>query len=1167
MFDAKKRLFLLSQVVVWALVTAFAFGQAAPPKRMSDTELTELLQARLKQTDEQSDLDDATKSKVKELYQQALTEMHAAKKWAEKTAQNERSALDAPREFDQTKAELAALPAQATSNIPIEATVPQIEQMISKREAELEKLQKALTDDEADLKGSTGRRAKISGQITAAKDQLTKINEQLQQLQVSPPADENPAVIFARRMVLIAQQRVEEQQISCCEKELVAYEARADLLPLRRDLDARKTALADQEIKQYQAIVNSRRRQETEQQVERASWEANKAHPAVRQLAEDNAELARMRKPLADQILDVTRQREKVNLERNKLKEQFTRVKEKVEATGKTNTTYMIGLKLRELRDLLPKLYDYQRNADLRQQTMRDTQLELLQWQDVRATLADLDLQTQNVVQGLSAMQQIGDQAELEKEVRQALQTKQNYLDALITDKRTYFEKVVDLDTAEKELCAQIEECARYIDERVLWIASSGALSSADIRNTAEAAWWLAGPEAWYDLGKTLLTDAQKYPALLILASIIFLSLIYCRSRFRARHVEIGEKAARGSCCLFVPTLEAFVLTVLIAALWPGFMWYVGFRLTNAADASELCTAWGHGLTETARVFLALNLLFHLCGPRGLAESHFGWPVSALKLIRHNVRWICMPVLLPLMGIAVAMAWQYNNHWDASLGRICFTIAMFGFAWALHRVLRPTSVVFQAMIASRRDGWAEKFRYVWYPLCVLTPTALGILAAVGYHYTSRQLVIRLILSVYVLVGGIVCRALLFRWTLVNQRKLAIEQARQRRAAAQSENAGEEATPLADLPTVAASERDLAVINTQTRRFIEYSLGVACALVIWCAWVDVLPALGSLNVQVGSTIVTVNEEVNSINGEKKLEAREQLRKVTLADICLAVIILATTVTAAKNIPGLLEMAVLQHLPFDAGARYAVATVCRYLITIVGLMFCFGILGVGWSKVQWLAAAVSLGLGFGLQEIFANFVSGLIILFERPVRVGDVVTIGDISGVVSRIRIRATTITDWDRKELIIPNKEFITGRVLNWTLTDQVNRVVIKVGVAYGSDTKQAADILLNVARNHPNVMKDPAPQVALESFGDSALQFVLRCFLPNLESRGLAIHELHMAIDQAFRKASIEMPFPQQDVHVRSVDLPSSLPEQPVGAGVNRPWPPTLRPDSTEKAA
>ena len=195
-----------------------------------------------------------------------------------------------------------------------------------------------------------------------------------------------------------------------------------------------------------------------------------------------------------------------------------------------------------------------------------------------------------------------------------------------------------------------------------------------------------------------------------------------------------------------------------MAAAWPGLMWYLGWRLTAAADASELCKAVGAGLTETARVFLALELLRHICCHRGLGESHFGWPAAALKLLRQNIRWFSLPVL-PLMCVAVAMAWQENDRWDASLGRICFIAALLCFSLALHRVLRPASVVFQAMIAARRGGWLDRFRYVWYPLCTLTPAVLAILAAAGYHYTARQLVIRLILTAYVLVGGVVCRAL------------------------------------------------------------------------------------------------------------------------------------------------------------------------------------------------------------------------------------------------------------------------------------------------------------------------------------------------------------------------------------------------------------------------
>ncbi len=141
-------------------------------------------------------------------------------------------------------------------------------------------------------------------------------------------------------------------------------------------------------------------------------------------------------------------------------------------------------------------------------------------------------------------------------------------------------------------------------------------------------------------------------------------------------------------------------------------------------------------------------------------------------------------------------------------------------------------------------------------------------------------------------------------------------------------------------------------------------------------------------------------------------------------------------------------------YAPGASYAITTILNYIIIAVGAMTVFGSLGVSWDKLQWLAAALSVGLGFGLQEIFGNFVSGLIILFERPVRIGDTVTIGSFSGTVSKIRIRATTITDFDRKEVIIPNKAFVTERLINWSLTDTTTRLVIRLGVAYGSDLEK-----------------------------------------------------------------------------------------------------------------
>jgi potassium efflux system protein len=184
------------------------------------------------------------------------------------------------------------------------------------------------------------------------------------------------------------------------------------------------------------------------------------------------------------------------------------------------------------------------------------------------------------------------------------------------------------------------------------------------------------------------------------------------------------------------------------------------------------------------------------------------------------------------------------------------------------------------------------------------------------------------------------------------------------------------------------------------------------------------------------------------------------------------------------------------------------------------------------------------------MFANFVAGIIILFERPIRVGDIVTLDGVAGTVTKIRMRATTITNFDRQDYIVPNKDFITGRVLNWTLSDYVSRIVIPVGVAYGSDTEKTVATLMRMADEHEQIIDDPKPQVTFEEFGDSSLLFKLRVFIAmeHMPHRLQIIHQLHMAIDAAFREVGIEIAFPQRDLHIRT-----SMPlAEPKGAAADQ---------------
>ncbi len=306
---------------------------------------------------------------------------------------------------------------------------------------------------------------------------------------------------------------------------------------------------------------------------------------------------------------------------------------------------------------------------------------------------------------------------------------------------------------------------------------------------------------------------------------------------------------------------------------------------------------------------------------------------------------------------------------------------------------------------------------------------------------------------------------------------------------------------------------------------------------WFIWADVLPALHVLDrVELWQNIEAFAETVTATNGTKSIVMTDQAVPTTLTDLLKAMLICVGTIMIGRRLPGFLELTVLDRLPFDRGGRQAIAILVRYAATLAGLLLACHIIRVSWSSVQWLAAAMTVGLGFGLQEIFANLVSGIIILFERPIRMGDLVTVGDLTGNVTKMQMRATTITDFDRRELIVPNKKFITDNVINWTLSDPISRVVLPVGVAYGSNIKQVESILMRIARDCSYVMEEPGPTTLFKGFADSTLDVQLRVFIPTRDCYADVVNEINRAIAKEFETAGIEIAFPQRDLHIKSVE-------------------------------
>jgi len=238
----------------------------------------------------------------------------------------------------------------------------------------------------------------------------------------------------------------------------------------------------------------------------------------------------------------------------------------------------------------------------------------------------------------------------------------------------------------------------------------------------------------------------------------------------------------------------------------------------------------------------------------------------------------------------------------------------------------------------------------------------------------------------------------------------------------------------------------------------------------------------------------------------------------------------------------------------GVRLSINRLVHYGLTLIGFLIALGILGVNLQNITILAGSLGIGIGFGLQNTVNNFVSGLILLFERPVKVGDTIQLGQQWGTIERIGLRATIVETFDLSEVIVPNSDLISAQVTNWTLRNRVSRVIVPVGIAYGSDVPLAMKLLSEAAGGNPLVMKDPAPQVLFLAFGASSLDFELRVWVLNVDDRLTVKSELHQEIDRRFREAQVEIAFPQQDLHLRTVDenareaLASLLPTPTAGA-------------------
>ncbi len=258
------------------------------------------------------------------------------------------------------------------------------------------------------------------------------------------------------------------------------------------------------------------------------------------------------------------------------------------------------------------------------------------------------------------------------------------------------------------------------------------------------------------------------------------------------------------------------------------------------------------------------------------------------------------------------------------------------------------------------------------------------------------------------------------------------------------------------------------------------------------------------------------------------------EVTIMSLVIFVLFMGIFIVLGNISKRLLYNRVLMRFELDKGTRYTFSRVMQYVVVTVGVLISFQFIGIDLSSLAVVFGFLSIGIGFGLQNITSNFISGLIILFERPISVGDRVVVSDIEGDVTEINIRSTKIRTLNNVSIIVPNSDFVSKEVVNYSFGDPTYRVDIEVGVSYGSDLDKVLRVLTEVAEENEYVLKDPEPRVHLKKFGDSAWNMEVRAWIGEVDMHPRVRNQLNQAVVRKFRENDIVIPFPQRDLHVRS---------------------------------
>ena len=1050
-----------------------AEAQAAPLEAAT-------VEAQVEELKADTGLESSIKDGLLAQYDDALKTLAAADASRKQAAAYREALASGADDAEALRRQLEELSQQPAPSPPADDTgLEDLRKLVESKRASLSQLKEQLADAEGELTRIKGRPVEVSARLPAARREQSDAATALAQ-----PAENLTPGRRAERTQLEARAAALEAEVEMLGQEQLSQSARESLAQARQELLAEQVSRAEAELAGLEEALRQARMGTAEKIAAEVDALAERASPADAPRIEELRSFSADLQDLTGRLESASREHDELSRQRGRLDREYRRIQEEIKLGALEGGSAPI---VSELRRRLANPQPIRWSIDRRAKELRKLRLAAFQ---VEQELREQD----------------------EEEADGILELRGRILRELEQIHAALVRELAQLDSEQRGYHNLILEVREYLNRKLFWQPSSPAIGRDFFNDLPAAALWTFGGERWREGARAVAARTTRRPVTAFLIGAVILTLLLVRRRLIRSLEHSGKRIRRISTDRYVHTLRALLDSVLLAAPIPLLLAALAWGLDEDPSGSTWVRGLSFGLVWSALFLAGVQTLREIARPEGLGVAHFGWKPGAAATLRRGLLWLAI-LYVPAELLASTTFFEESSRYFDSLGRLTFMLALLWVAVVFAWLFSPRTGMLADHLEAHPKQLLSRTRGLWYPAAVGVPLVLVIMAGLGYVFTAFSLSFLVHGTLRIISLGVIVYGLAIRWFMMRERRIALEEAlaarRARRDAAEktAEDASEEIVAVEQ----AEEELDLASIGRQTRRLLKSLSVVGVTVAIWLLWSTRLPI----------------DETNALVSHGGL---------TLLACLRLVLITAVAATIVRNLPGLLDLAGLRKTGLDPGTRYAVAAICQYLVIALAALMAFQALDLDWAQFGWIAAALSVGLGFGLQEIVANFVCGIILLFERPIRVGDVVTVENVTGTVSRIRMRATTITNWDRQDFVVPNKSIVTGSLINWTLTNSVNRITIPVGVAYGSDTARSLSLLDEIARDHPLILDDPAPLISFEGFGDSTLDLVLRCYLPTMDNRLKTITELHSEIDRRFAEAGIEIAFPQRDLHLRSVD-------------------------------